>query len=79
MRLHISLDDDLLRELDNRVGRRRRSSFIATAVRRALAEEAQWEALESALGQLRDSGHDWDSDPALWVRQQRSADARRVG
>jgi len=28
---------------------------------------------------LPDTGHDWDDDPAAWVRQQRRADPRRAG
>lgn len=79
MRLHITLDDVLVAELDRKVGARERSRFIAAAVRRVLAEQAGWEAIESALGQLDAVGHDWDDDPAAWVRAQRSADDRRVG
>lgn len=79
MRLHISLDDDLVRALDVRVGRRRRSAFIASAVQTALEDERRWNDIESALGRLNDSEHDWDADPATWVRAQRSADSSRVG
>jgi metal-responsive CopG/Arc/MetJ family transcriptional regulator len=39
MRLHISLDDEIVRALDGRVGRRQRSTFIGAAVRRALDDE----------------------------------------
>jgi Arc/MetJ family transcription regulator len=79
MRLHISIGDDLVAELDRRVGRRRRSAFIAEMIRRALEDERRWDELESAAGSIPDSGHDWDKDPAAWVRAQRVADARRVG
>jgi hypothetical protein len=79
MRLHISLDDDLVAELDQRVGRRRRSAFIAGAVREALDDERRWELIERALGSIPDTGHEWDEDPAAWVRGQRRADPRRVG
>lgn len=79
MRLHISLEDELVEELDRRVGRRRRSAFIARAVREALDDERRWELIESALGSIPDTGHDWDDDPAAWVREQRRADPRRVG
>lgn len=78
VRLHISLDDELVAALDRRVGVRRRSAFIAAAVERALDDEMRWELIESSLGSLRDS-HDWDEDPAAWVRAQRHSDARRVG
>ena len=53
MRLHISLDDEIVSALGGREGRRQRGTFIAAAVRRALA----------------DSEHAWDRDPAGWVRQ----------
>lgn len=72
MRLHITLDDSLVGELDRVVGARERSSFIARAVRRALDELERSEALEVALGSISDSGHDWDTDPAAWVRAQRT-------
>ena len=79
MRLHIALDDGLVAELDRRVGPRRRSAFIAELVRRGLDDERRWDDIESALATLADTGHDWDADPAAWVRAQRQGDARRVG
>ncbi len=79
MRVHISLDDDLVAELDRRVGGRRRSSFIAATVRRALDDERRWDEIEAALAAVPDETHGWDADPAEWVRAQRRGDARRVG
>jgi metal-responsive CopG/Arc/MetJ family transcriptional regulator len=79
MRLHIRLDNDLVAQLDRRVGRRQRSAFIAETVRRALEDERRWEDIEAALGSLVDSGHDWDSDPAEWVRSARHGEGARVG
>ena len=79
VRVHISLDDDLVRELDRRVGTRRRSAFIAQAVAQALDDDRRWELIESAVGSISDEGHDWDADAAGWVRSQRHADQRRVG
>lgn len=78
MRLHISLEDELVAELDRRVPARDRSRFIGHAVRRALDEDRRHAALEAALGSIADSGHEWDDDPAEWVRRQR-ADEGRVG
>lgn len=66
-------------ELDARVGRRRRSAFIAAAIRGALDDERRWELIESAMGSIADGGHEWDDDPAAWVSAQRFADERRVG
>lgn len=79
MRLHITLEADLVRELDRRVGARRRSSFIADAVAHALDDERRWELIQSALGAIRDGEHAWDDDPNRWVRDQRRGDERRVG
>jgi Arc/MetJ-type ribon-helix-helix transcriptional regulator len=79
MRLHISLEDDLVAQLDRRVGRRRRSAFIAETLRRALEDERRWQDIEAAVAALPDSGHEWDADPSSWVRTQRRGDERRVG
>ncbi|MFN2470366.1 MAG: hypothetical protein ABR583_05135 [Gaiellaceae bacterium] len=79
MRLHITLGDELVRQLDRRVGARRRSAYIARAVERALDEDRRWELLESAVGSIPDGGHEWDEDAGSWVRDQRRADERRVG
>jgi metal-responsive CopG/Arc/MetJ family transcriptional regulator len=79
MRLHITLDDDLVAELDSRVGPRQRSGFIVAALRRALDDERRWDEIERALGAIADTGHEWDEDPAAWVRAQREGDQRRVG
>ena len=72
MRLHISLDDALIKALDQRVGPRDRSRFIGQAVRRALDELDRVDAIESAIGSIADTGHEWDEDPAAWVRRQRA-------
>jgi metal-responsive CopG/Arc/MetJ family transcriptional regulator len=72
MRLHISLDDELVSALDHRVGPRDRSRFIGDAVRKALAELDRYDALEAAIGSIADTGHEWDDDPAEWVRRQRA-------
>jgi len=79
MRLHITLPDDLLRKLDRRVGLRRRSGFIARAARLALEDEAGWELAEPSLGSIESEGHEWDADPAAWVRRWRRSDVGRVG
>lgn len=79
MRLHIALDDEIVAELDRRVGPRRRSAFIAALVKRGLDDEQRWDDVEASLGALEPSGHDWDADPAGWVRAQRRGDTRRTG
>ena len=70
--MHITLEDELVRELDRRVGPRRRSLFIAAAIRQALDDARRWELIEQAAGSIEDGGHEWDLDPAAWVRAQRT-------
>lgn len=65
--------------IDQRVGRRRRSAFIAGTVRRALEDERRWDDIETALGAVPDEEHDWDDDPAMWVRAARRGDELRLG
>jgi metal-responsive CopG/Arc/MetJ family transcriptional regulator len=79
MRMHIALEDELVAELDRRVGPRRRSAFIAELIKRGLDDERRWEDIESAMGALAGTAHEWDADPAGWVRTQRRGDARRAG
>jgi hypothetical protein len=63
--------EELVRELDRRVGARRHSAYIARAVERALDHDRRWELLESAIGSVSDGGHEWDEDAGRWVRDQR--------
>jgi metal-responsive CopG/Arc/MetJ family transcriptional regulator len=79
MRLHIALDEELVAELDRRVGPRRRSAFIAELVKRGLEDEHRWDDIEASLGVLDGTNHEWDEDPAGWVRAQRRGDIRRAG
>jgi metal-responsive CopG/Arc/MetJ family transcriptional regulator len=79
MRLHISLDDSLVEQLDERVGKRRRSTFISELLRRALEDDRRWQDIEAGLGVLADDDNEWDSNPAAWITAQRYADSARVG
>lgn len=78
MRLHILLDDDLVAEIDKLAGQRKRSEFIASVLREAIEDERQWDAIEESIGTIEAKGHEWDTDPAAWVREQRS-DTKRTG
>jgi metal-responsive CopG/Arc/MetJ family transcriptional regulator len=79
MRLHISLEDGLVAQLDRRVGRRRRSAFISETLRRALDDEARWDDVENGIAALAERDHEWDADSARWVHDQRTGDGARVG
>lgn len=78
MRLHIEMDDDLVAQIDVLAGQRGRSAFVRDAVRGAVDRERRYALLQSVAGALTEP-HEWDSDPADWVRKQRRADPRRVG
>ena len=76
--MHIELDDAIVTEIDSIAGLRRRSAFVREAVLAAVDRHRREIRLRQAAGILRNSEHDWDDDPAAWVRRQRSGDPRRV-
>jgi predicted DNA-binding protein len=77
--MHIELDDDLVERVDAVAGPRGRSRFVREAIERALEWKNRWDLFESAVGSIPDHGHEWDDDPAEWVRRQRFSDPRQVG
>jgi hypothetical protein len=79
MRVNVNLSDSQLKRLDALAGPRGRSGFIRAAVDMAIDREERRRLLQSAFGSISDTGHDWDEDPAAWVRQQRFEDPNRVG
>lgn len=79
MRVHINLDTKLVKAVDKRVGKRKRSAFIANLIRETLEDAERWDHVESAIGAAPDFGSDWGMEPAEWVRAQRRLDPRRVG
>ena len=79
MRMHIELDDAVVTEIDAIAGPRRRSAFVRESILAAVDRCRRTSSLRKAAGILRNSEHDWDDDPAAWVRRQRGGDPRRVG
>jgi len=79
MRMHIELDDDLVQRIDAVAGSRGRSLFVRKAVEQLLEQEMRWTLIRSVVGSIADRGHEWDTDAAEWVRDQRHGDPRRVG
>lgn len=71
MRMHIELDDEVVRQVDAVAGSRGRSRFVRQAVLRALDQRRRADLIRSARGVIPDTGHEWDDDPAAWVREQR--------
>jgi hypothetical protein len=61
MRTHISLPEDLLQEIDELVGARKRSAFIEDAVRRRMVNERQRQMLNylDSLPPLPDDDPSW--------------------
>lgn len=54
MRLHITLDDALVHEIDRRAGPRRRSAFIAELIRRGLETDTDQDEIDGGNPQARD-------------------------
>ncbi len=79
MRVHIDVDEALVSRIDSVAGKRRRSQFVRDAVVAALDHQARTELIGSTRGVIADRGHQWDDDPAGWVRAQRRSDSRRLG
>jgi len=52
MRLHLALEDEVLAELDRKVGPRQRSAFVVAAVQAALADERRWVAIAPPRAEL---------------------------
>lgn len=79
MRMHIEVDDELVAKVDELAGSRNRSRFVRRAVELAVDREYRWRRLDAAAGSVTAEGHDWDEDPAGWVRLQRRGDEHRGG
>ncbi|MDP8976356.1 MAG: hypothetical protein M3N28_08360 [Actinomycetota bacterium] len=79
MRVHIDMDDELVADVDAVAGRRGRSRFVREAVLAALDQRRRGDLIRAARGSVIDENHDWDDDPARWVRRQRQVDRRRAG
>jgi predicted transcriptional regulator len=68
MRLHISLDDELVRQIDQHAGPRGRSRFIREAIERTLEAHRQREALLQLAGAAPDFASHLPDD---WIREGR--------
>lgn len=79
MRMHIEMDPAVIREVDELVGPRGRSRFVRDAVLAEVDRRRRVKLIRRSFGAIPDTGHEWDADPALWVRQQRRADTGRIG
>lgn len=81
MRTHVVVADELVAEIDTRVGPRKRSQFISEAIADKLRRERLQAAAEAAAGSLADvdiPGWETSESTVEWVREQRQAWDRRV-
>ncbi len=56
-RTHVVIPEQLVRDIDDLVGSRQRSSFITQAAERELTRLRQLEALRATAGAWKDSNH----------------------
>ena len=81
MRAHVVVPDDLIAEVDELVGPRKRSEFFVEAVRDRLRRERLKVAAEAAAGSLvgvDTPGWETSESATEWVREQRRDWDRRI-
>jgi len=81
MRTHVILPDGLVEEIDNLVGKRRRSRFVEEAVAEKLKRTALLGALKETAGILLAEEHpEWETSEKVktWVSESRHRDVERV-
>jgi hypothetical protein len=81
MRTHIVIPIELVRSVDNLVGKRGRSRFFAEAVEEKLARARRATVLRRAAGALADRDiPGWESSAAAseWIRKSRERDDERL-
>ena len=72
MRVHIVIDDEVVERIDRLAGDRGRSAWIVKTLTDRLDTEERWQRILDGIGCIPDTGHEWDDDPAEWVRRQRA-------
>lgn len=81
VRTHVVIPKDVLDAVDRLVGQRKRSDFVAEALREKLARERQAEALHVSAGVLNLADYPQWATPekvSAWVREQRVQDTKRL-
>lgn len=78
MHLRVELSETLIARVDAIAGAWGRGMFIQLAVTRALESQVDWDLIRASLGSIKDHDHEWDRDPAAWVRDHRRGDHRRI-
>jgi len=77
-RAHVVIPDQLVRAIDELVGSRQRSAFLAQAAERELLRLRQLKALDAAAGAWKDKDHpELRRGADVWVRKLRQENERR--
>lgn len=78
VRTHVLLPREMVEEIDERVGPRRRSEFVAETLRKELVRRSQLELLDAAMAEASERGNEgdppeWDTPEGTlaWVRSMR--------
>jgi hypothetical protein len=80
-RIHIVLPKAIVKEIDELVGPRKRSEFIANTIENQLIRERQLKAIEQTAGILKAEDYPEWSTPekvSAWVRRSRQIDNDRL-
>lgn len=83
-RAHVVIPEELVREIDRSVGKRKRSLFIEEAARKELQRLRQLSAVRKLKGSWKDEDHpEMKGGTDKWVRRMREADEaalrRKIG
>jgi predicted transcriptional regulator len=81
MRTHVVLPEDLVKDIDEMVGPRKRSKFVEEAVREEVRKRKLLAALEAGTEVLSPEEHpEWATteDVVNWVRNLRQQDNERL-
>jgi len=81
VRTHVVLPAELVRQIDELVGRRKRSAFIEDAVGERMKRERLRKALATTAGMLRDDyPPEWESPDTTreWLREIRASGEERL-
>jgi Arc/MetJ-type ribon-helix-helix transcriptional regulator len=81
VRAHMILPEELIEEIDELVGPRQRSKFVAEAVREKLQRARLLRLLDKVAGSLANediSGWETPESAAAWVRASRQSDNYRL-
>jgi Arc/MetJ-type ribon-helix-helix transcriptional regulator len=78
-RTHVVLSEELVKQIDELVGARQRSSFLSDAAEKELTRRRQIAALKAAAGAWKDRDHpELKEGPNKWVRKLRQEGERRL-